>query len=131
MLSLVLEDIPIEYRSRFRDLLEEVPRDLKDVEQELLAYIETVRHVAKVVRLLNLDEANALAATGITLLREADTTRDEVHRLVQSAIHYLIVEEDDDEITGVLGFDDDILVMNAVCRSLARPDLVIPLTERS
>jgi len=129
-----LHDIPPEYRERARELLaaQAVPNDELRVEVE--RYRATVEQVSRIVPMLDGEMALRLAGVITSLLDHlADMDDSEVsdHRgLVQMAARYLILEDDDEEVTGVLGFDDDIQVINAVCRAVGRDDLVTPLPAR-
>ena len=129
--DVVLHDIPVEYRERFELLLQTTLVGAESLRQQVQAYITTVRKVGPLVALIDVDEAEALAAASLVLIAAADShPSDQANALVQAAVLYFILEEDDEEVTGVLGFDDDIQVMNAVSRGMARPDLVIPLKRK-
>lgn len=127
----VLDDIPEEYRDRYEALLREAPVPAAAQRAEIERYLATVRVVAPMVGFLDLDDAERLAEATLTLvgLLRPDSAP-EVHAVVQAAVHYFVHEEDDEEITGVLGFDDDIQVVNAVSRALGRHDLVMALKQR-
>ena len=130
-LSDVLHDIPEEYRERFVDLLDHTTLPVERVVADVEQYLATVEAVARMAVAFDADQARRLANTALALLADLD---DESHprsrALVQAAAHYFVHEDEDEEVTGVLGFDDDTQVLNAVCRGLGRPDLVIPLQRR-
>ena len=124
----VLSDIPIEYRDRFGELVRRPTIPADELREQVERYLGTVRQVGKMVKLLDMDQAEALAEACLALLDHvhpdgADTAK----MLVQGAVSYFVIEEDDEEITGVLGFDDDAQVLNAACRALGRDDLVLPV----
>jgi len=121
-----LHDIPPEYRDRAAALLKHDLEDLTALRGELDEYMQTVKQVSVMVEMLDVDTALKLAGVVLALL-DAEGLDDEKRRLVQMAAHYLVREEDDEEVTGVLGFDDDIQVLNAVSRVVGREDLVVPL----
>lgn len=121
-----LRDIPVEYRDRFADLLGEPRLAFEALREDLTTYLETIHQVGLMVKLLDLGVARSLADTALALLDYARRHDDEELRtLVQAAVRYFILEEEDEEITGVLGFDDDRQVINAVCRAVGRTDLVV------
>lgn len=127
----VLDDIPEEYRDRYEALLGEAPVSAAEMRAEIERYLKTVRVVAPMVGFLDLDDAERLSETTLALVGLLRPDLDPlIHRLVQAAVHYFVHEEDDEEITGVLGFDDDIQVVNAVSRALGRHDLVLALKQR-
>lgn len=122
-----LHDIPPEYRDRVELLLSQPPLGFEALRAEVDDYVDTVRQVGLMVDMLDIDTAMKLVDVVRALLAMESTLEDEEQRLVQLAAHYLVREEDDEEVTGVLGFDDDIQVVNAVCRVVGREDLVVPL----
>lgn len=128
MIDEVMNDIPIEYRDRFHELLQQPERTRDELRRDVVAYITMVKQVGQMVKLLDLSMAEKLCDVALSLL---DRLREDAPppslRLVQAAIQYLVLEEEDEEITGVLGFDDDVQVMNAVCRVVGQTALVIPL----
>jgi len=127
----VMHDVPIEYRDRFQALLNQDRMDLSALQLEVEDYLSTVQEVGPMVALIDVTEAERLAQTTLKLLSLLGThSPPQHHQLVQAAVHYFVCEDEDEEVTGVLGFDDDIQVVNAVCRALNRPDLVIPLTRK-
>jgi AcrR family transcriptional regulator len=128
VIQAALRDIPIEYRDRFRDLLGQPAEPADRLADEVRQYVATVRQVGARVRVLDLSVAERIADVSITLLETPDLSEDAA-LLVNTAVRYFVREEDDEEITGVLGFDDDVQVLNAVCRALRRDDLVIPFAR--
>ncbi len=128
----LLHDIPVEYRDRYAALLGEAPADTAALRGEVGAYLDTVRKVGPMLPFLDVDLAERLAASVLALLDHLDASgeTDRLRAPVQAAARYFVSEEDDEEITGVLGFDDDVQVVNAVARAAGRPDLVIPLPPR-
>lgn len=67
-------------------------------------------------------------ASGCRTLLGASWT-DEQRQLVQAAVTWFLLEEDDEpDLESVAGLDDDAEVFNAVVRELGRQDLVIRLS---
>ena len=128
-LSAALRDIPREYVPRFEALTDEPWRGEDALGVLLQQYEATVRAVAPFVEFLDLDDVERLLTACRALLTVTATRPDaSVRRLVQAAVLYLVLEEDDEEITGVLGLDDDAQVVNAACRSLGHDDWVVTLS---
>lgn len=124
----LLHDIPEEYRERYHALLDETAVSVETLQAEIDVYLATVRRVGPLLAIIDVGEAEKLATTTSSLLQILASESDPAtHAAVQAATRYFVKEDDDEEITGVLGFDDDIQVVNAVCRAVGRVDLVIPL----
>ena len=121
-----LDDMPVEYRDRFQELLDRPGIRVPELSAELAQYVAAVHQLKALSATIDLSTAERIAEVLGTLLGEHERNGAEAQRLVQAAVEYFVREEDDEEITGVLGFDDDIQVINAVIRSLGRPDLLIP-----
>lgn len=127
----VLHDIPVEYRERFEGLLAHTVVTAESLHAEVVGYLDTVRRVGPYVAFIDVDEAERLGKTALALIALlGPDEHPHVHLLVQAATRYFVLEDEDEEVTGVLGFDDDIQVVNAVSRALGRPDLVMPLKHR-
>jgi hypothetical protein len=127
VLEATLEDMPVEYRDRFAELLGRPALGAEALSAELGEYVHAVQQLKALSANIDLLTAERVVAALEALLREHDRHGDEGRRLVQAAVEYFVREEDDEEITGVLGFDDDIQVINAVIRALGRPGLLLPL----
>ena len=126
-----LDDMPVEYRDRFAALLLDRAAVAPAVlEGELAEYMSAVRQLAALTH-LDLGAAERIGETLRALIRAPGAGDAGARRLVQAAVRYFVREDEDDEITGVLAFDDDVQVLNAVCRALGRADLVIPFTPPS
>ena len=119
----ILHDIPIEYRDKFRVFLAEDPIETSVLKHQMDQYLETVRLLAPLVKAFSLTTMEQLGQNGLELLATADG--DEQRALAQAVVRYLVEEEQDDEITGVLGLDDDVAICNAVCRGFGRHDMLI------
>ncbi len=124
MIDDVVYEVPAEFRERFKSFLSQPGFDRSKLEKQLQTYLETVRLIAPMVKAFNLQQMEQLGEVGLELLKAA-ADDPERQRLAQAAVRYLIEEEEDDEITGVLGLDDDVLVMNAVARAFGRADLMV------
>lgn len=125
LLEAASDEIPMEYRERFERLARRPARPPASLASDLDAYVTTVRQVSAFVTSLDPDLADAIAATCRALSQRFPDPPHAV--LVTALVTYFVEEAEDDEITGVLGFDDDLHVVNAVCRVLGAPDLVVAL----
>lgn len=123
LLSQVLDDIPIEYRERFEAVLHASAGTRDTVVADIGRYVATVQQIAPFVKALDPELAEQLGRHCTALLERHESG--EAADLALAAARYFVEEDDDDEITGVLGFDDDVQVVNAVCRTLGHMDLVV------
>lgn len=123
MIDEVLRDIPIEYREKFELFLAEPPIADDVLVHQMNQYLETVRLLAPIVKGFNLETMERLGTGGLELLKIA--AGEDQRRLAQAAVRYLVEEEEDDEVTGVLGLDDDVQIANAVIRAFGRLDLLV------
>lgn len=123
----VLDDMPIEYRDRFAELLGRTSVPARKLVGDLDEYMAAVRRLAALTH-LDLAPVQRLCEVLRAHLAAHEALDPDRRGLVQAAVEYFVTEDDDDEVTGVLAFDDDVQVVNAVSRALARPDLVIPFT---
>jgi uncharacterized membrane protein YkvA (DUF1232 family) len=127
----VLNDIPVEYRDRYNYLLQQPTMPVKELRAYVKKYLATVQQVGIMVKLLDMEQAEQLANTALALLDHMKPEHPPtVKLLIQAAVSYFVFEEQDEEITGVLGFDDDLQVFNAVSRALGRSDLVLRAKRR-
>jgi hypothetical protein len=123
LLSQVLDDIPIEYRERFEAVAHASEGTRASAVDDITRYVATVRQIAPMVTALDPELAETLGERCVELLRRHENGEEGV--LAVAAARYFVEEDDDDEVTGVLGFDDDVQVVNAVCRVLGHLDLVV------
>ncbi|MCB9679512.1 MAG: hypothetical protein H6737_30685 [Alphaproteobacteria bacterium] len=125
LLQSVLDEIPIEFRERF-EAVARGPVEAHDaLRRQIDGYTSMVRQVAAWVTSLDPDVADRIAATCHGLLDRFEGGPK--GSIAGATAVYFVEEDEDDEITGVLGFDDDIQVVNAVCRVLGADDLLLPL----
>lgn len=122
-LKKVIDEMPLEYRERYADVAQGPLPTVDEVRDQLETYVRMVRAVSALVTALDPDLADKIATTCMRMLeRYGDSDESD---LVVAMTAYFIEEDEDHEITGVLGFDDDVQVVNAVCRALDATDLII------
>ena len=126
MIDAVLHDIPDEYRDKFSGFLAEAPLDTAELRAELNSYLEVIRSVAHLIKAFDTGAMERLGVGALALLDAAGADA-ERSKLAQAVVRYIVEEEEDDEITGVLGLDDDTQVFNAVARAFGRDELVVEL----
>jgi hypothetical protein len=119
-------DVPEPFRERFEGLLAAPAESWSALRGELLRYLVTVQQVGALMKNIDTVTADRLARVALEML-VGEPADDDHRRLVQAAVVYLIREDEDEEITGVLGFEDDLQVLNAAARALGRLDLVSAL----
>ncbi|MFN0027263.1 MAG: hypothetical protein ACKV2O_08795 [Acidimicrobiales bacterium] len=90
------------------------------------AYLAWARNAAKANPALDLDMATRIATTLSSVLDEPDQYGEEDRALLRGAVDYFVNSEDDaNDLTNAVGFDDDARVLNAVLEALGRRDLLI------
>ncbi len=126
----VIDSLPVEHQERFSELASEAPTAHIVLRDELQHYLVTVPQVGRLVGAIDLPMAERLAQECGELIDHASVHPH--HTAVgHIAVQYFMVEDDDDDdVTGVLWFDEDIQVINAGCRALARPDVGTGLPQR-
>lgn len=117
-----------EQREVFETLLEQEPRPLGELRDEVVAYLMHVRRAAEKSNVVDLEMAEAIGDAARALIRHFRSRRDdeEAQRLIHAAVLYFILEDDaEDDLASVIGFDDDAEVISAVAVVLDRPDLTV------
>ena len=111
----------------FDELVGEPLADAAVLQGEVETHLKLMRHAGFSNPQVNLPISEALALAGLGLLAHVDGDPDEgARRLVQAAVRYFALDSDaDGDFASRDGLDDDVVVMNAVCRALGREDLVI------
>ncbi|MCB9685881.1 MAG: hypothetical protein H6735_12640 [Alphaproteobacteria bacterium] len=127
LLDQILDDIPVEYRDRYEALHARAGVEVQALRPHLDEYLATLGQVAAVARGMDFSVAERLANALLNLVDAVGAAEEAPRRAVHAAVIYFVQEDDDEEITGVLGFDDDVQVVNAVARAVGRPDLVVAL----
>jgi uncharacterized membrane protein YkvA (DUF1232 family) len=109
----------------FIPLCVELPKS--DVETLKKAVIEHVGEVEKALRyneFLDLPTARKIAGILIQLLDDYSNLSHRERKLVVGATNYFVRSQDDQpDLTSLLGFDDDIKVLNYVLERIGRSEL--------
>jgi hypothetical protein len=93
------------------------------------AYVAWARTEAQRRGTVDLDTAVAIGKTLTMLLDEPDQYDAGERALLRGAVVYFIEADDTaNDLTDVIGFDDDVRVLNAVLDALGRQDLLIAPT---
>lgn len=117
-----------EQREVFEKLLEQEPRPLGELRDEVVAYLMHVRRAAEKSNVVDLEMAEDIAKAARALIRHFRSRRDdeEAQRLIHAAVLYFVMEEDaEEDLASVIGFDDDAEVISAVAVVLDLPDLAV------
>lgn len=92
------------------------------------AYLAWVRKEASGNPTMDLDMANRIADTLSRLLDEPDQYGEQERALLRGAVDYFVDSQDDaNDLTDAIGFDDDARVLNAVLEACGRRDLLIQI----
>lgn len=102
------------------------PGDLPGLRLRTQAHLAWARKAAATSPALDLDMATRIAHTLTLVLDEPDQYSDEDRALLRGAVDYFVNSEDEaNDFTDGVGFDDDARVLNAVLEALGRKDLLI------
>jgi len=121
------ERLPSNVREIFEEMCEALPRE------EAWALAPAVRDHARAVRsaqkaneFLDADTAEQIASALIAILMDYDSFKDDHKRLIIGAIRYFVTSQDAEaDLTSILGFEDDALVLNYVLEIIGREDLKV------
>lgn len=109
--------------------LSEHPVSPADLRTAVLAHRDRTRTAAKADPFVDVSRSDQVAAACLALLDQLPSLTQAHHRWVGAACRYYISEEDqDDDFTSIVGFDDDAEVLNFVADKLGLPNLHIPLS---
>ena len=102
--------------------------ELAGVRLRTQAHLAWARTEAARSPALDLDMATRIAEALLTVLDEPDQYGHEERALLRGAADYFIDSDDNaNDLTDAVGFDDDARVLNAVLEAIGRKDLVIDL----
>lgn len=125
MIQTVLGNLRPEHQTRFRGFLDQPAEPVGELERELSLYVDLLDNMAKRIRGIDIALVRRIEAACRGLLGLPHLEGD-ASVLVNAGVRYFLRKEEDyDETTGVLNFDDDVLVLNAICQSLGLSELVI------
>lgn len=114
--------LPPDLRSRWERLLQQPLAPVEVLRGDLEDYLARVEGTQADPKVLE----GLVVGCRALLAGEWDEER---RRLVQAAVTYFLMEDDEEpDLDSVAGLDDDAEVFNAVARAVGRADLVIPLS---
>ncbi len=102
---------------------------------ELAELLGVVRlHLEQVIELADhrtdVETAERIASCFEQLLMGDSGFAPDERMLIRGAVEYFLLSDDaDGDLENVVGFDDDVRVLNAVLRQIERPELTIELAE--
>lgn len=115
----VLAEIPEDYAERYELLLGAPVLDPEQAVERLGRYLAQVQQVAAMMPRVDGALAARLVGILVTLVHAHPH-----QAIVSAAVRYFLEEDEDDEITGVLGFDDDRAVIRGVLVGLGEDALL-------
>lgn len=119
-----LANLKAEHRARFEGFCRAPAEPVPELTQELDAYVGMLESMSRRIRGIDFSLVQRIGAACHGLLGLALADPDA--RIANAAVRYFLRKEEDyDETTAVLNFRDDVEVINAVCRHLRKPELVI------
>lgn len=103
--------------------------ELRGLRERSDGYLQWAKGQAAQSAAVDLDTAERIAGVLAALLDEPDRYDDEARALLAGATTYFVDADDgSNDLTDVLGFDDDARVLNAVLDAIDRRDLRIELS---
>ncbi len=103
--------------------------ELRGLRERSDDYLQWAKDQAAQSAAVDLDTAERIAGVLASLLDEPDRYDDEARALLAGATSYFVDADDDsNDLTDALGFDDDARVLNAVLDAIGRRDLRIELS---
>jgi hypothetical protein len=112
-----------------RPLLDEPLAPVEELRREVEEYTAHIREVAFDSEFIDGELGEAIGRCCLALLDGlGQPPQSTEHQLVQVACRYFALEEDTyADLGSLLGFDDDVEVLNVVLRILGREDLLVHL----
>jgi hypothetical protein len=119
--------LPAEAVPLVRKLLEEELLPVEALRSELRAHVARIEDAAAQGDLLDTSLAQSLATACATLIdRTSGLVAEQERKLVQVAVRYFVLDDDaEPDLDGILGLDDDAAVLNSVLRKLGHDDLIV------
>ena len=119
-ISEVLSNLPPKIAEFFRQCLEGPLKSSEELRRDLERYQARLRHEHRRAELLDIKTADTLVEICQKMLESMSVgTSEEHHRLIQGAVQYLsLVEDEESDIESPIGFDDDALVIRAIAKAL-------------
>jgi uncharacterized membrane protein YkvA (DUF1232 family) len=113
----------------FRSLCEEItPSQITDLNKQINAHLQRVRDALGQNEFIDLRLAEQIVITLDRLISDFAQYPESKHKLIAGAARYFIYERDAQrDFESILGFDDDVAVLNYVLKELGRDDLRIEL----
>jgi hypothetical protein len=102
------------------------PQDLQRLKRRVNTHVSTIAEAALSKPDLPVELAKAIAERLETLADTADKLDAAARQLVRGAMMYFVLTTDDeDDLGGPNGLDDDAAILNRVCEDINRQDLKI------
>jgi len=113
----------------FTPLCTEVPvTDIERLRREVAAHLQIIRQALTVNEFLDWPTAQRIAEVVLRLLDEYDQHLDGQRALIVGATRYFVRDHDvEPDLASLLGFDDDVIVLNHVLDSIGHSDWRIEL----
>jgi uncharacterized membrane protein YkvA (DUF1232 family) len=103
-------------------------REVSDLQHAVTQHVGAIRTAMSRNEFLDIDTAERIAGVLIGLLKNHDRYEAAQRSLIVGAARYFIEANDADPDTGsLLGFDDDVIVLNFVLDRIGRSDLRVEL----
>jgi hypothetical protein len=124
----LLDALPASARAAFERVYPDVPGSQEELRARIEAHVALADQATRTDAFVDQHLAHVIADRLGTVLGAWPTLSVGARRVLHAAIAYFALREDaEDDMSSVLGFEDDAQVTNACLRALKRPDLEIDM----
>jgi hypothetical protein len=125
----VINMVPAQMRAAVEKLAERPLSSGASLAETINQYSRTINTAAAARPDLDINLAECISRSLLSLLQDNWHSMDEQQRTVLQIACYYYIEEDDDQgdLESVYGFDDDAELLNAVLDCLGRSDLTVQI----
>ncbi len=131
LIDQLFDELPVDFRDQVMLLAAEDPKSVTWLRSYVQAYLYEVRDAWESRKHpdMDFDLAQRCGEACQKLLDANEKTKDEGHlRLLHTACRYFVLADDhEQDFESMLGYDDDAIVINVVCKLLGCPELGVSL----
>jgi uncharacterized membrane protein YkvA (DUF1232 family) len=104
------------------------PSQVSELQKQIIDHVQDVRDALQQNEFIDLDLAERISRVLLTILGEIPSYPEIHRRMIIGAARYFVLSQDAQaDFKSVLGFDDDLKILNYVLRFIGRNDLQVDL----